>query len=172
MADIDTKRINNLVRLLEEIAGAYHELGGLVQKKTDAMKRADLPGMRSAMVEEQGLVRRLNECEGLRRQMMDAIGQRLGLPSKLARTVSASQLAIHLPEPEGQRLLAVAERLKETMARVARINRVAAGISREILGHLKAVFSAVTSVGEEPVGYSGTGAPVGVGEARLIEAVG
>jgi hypothetical protein len=103
---------------------------------------------------------------------MDAIGAQMGLPSRQARTMTASQLADRLAKPQGEELLAVVGRLRETMAQVARVNRVAGAVSCGILGHLKAIFDSVTALAGKPQGYSGTGRAIGVCGARLIETVG
>jgi len=172
MTGRETKRISDLVRLLEEISSCHETLGGVVQSKIDAMRRADMDGMRMVIRKEHQLVRRIHECEGLRRQLTDAIGQQMGLPAGRARSMTLSQLADRLSEAEGQKLKSVAGKLREALSQVVRLNRLAGAISARVLGHLKAVFDSVATDGDRSVGYSGSGRPVTVRDSRLLEAVG
>ncbi len=165
-------RLGDLVKLLNQIQTLYEELLALIGKKIQAMKRADLEAMRTSQASEQELTRRLHEREGLRRQLMDAIGLELGLPAPAGRTLKVSQLAARIGEAERVPLSATVDRLRSTIAKVAQANRVAGVISREIVNHLRWVFAAVQPRGETPAGYSGAGVPVCGPRPRLFEAVG
>jgi hypothetical protein len=136
------------------------------------MKRADVSAMGALSQQERSLAGRLQERAGLRRQLMDAIGEEMGLSPRTARDMAVSQLASRLPEPPRDRLLRVARRLRDVMAQVAQANRVAGAVSREMLNHLTWVFSSVRPKCEKPDGYSGAGAAVGPREVRIFETVG
>ncbi len=166
------KRLRDLVKLLGSLQRLQGQLLILIQSKIDAMKRADIPAMRDLNDQEQTVVKQLQERDGFRRQLMDAIGEELGLPPRSARALSVSQLASRLPEPARTNLLDAAGRLRGAVSQVAQANRVAGAVSREILNHLKWVFASVRPAEGKPVGYSGQGVPVGPCDTRILETVG
>lgn len=169
---VEPKRLADLNRLLGSLRKMQGQLLTLVQAKIDAMKRADIPTMRELSERERALARRLQEREGLRFQLMDAIGKELGLPAQKVRALPVSQLASRLPQQQQASLLDAAEKLRNVMSRVAQANRVAGAISREIVGHLKWVFASVKPQDEKPTGYSGDGALVAATDNRIFNAIG
>ncbi len=168
----EPKRLKELIRLLGGLQNMYEQLLRVVGDKIDAMRRADIPALRTLSQQEQSLAGRLQAREGLRRQMMDAVGKEMGLPAATARAMPVSQIASRLPELPRERLLHVAKRLRDVAARTAQANRIAGAVSREILSHLTWVFSSVRAKDGKTVGYSGVGAAVGPRETRIFEAVG
>jgi uncharacterized protein YdbL (DUF1318 family) len=166
------RHVVDLVRLLEDLRGSHEQLLSLIERKTAAMKQANLETMRSLGVAEQEVAARIRERNGLRRQLMESIAAHIGVSRANARVMTASQLAARLPEGEGQPLLDAARALSETMTRVGKVNRMARLISGRILAHLKAVFQAITTPDEKADGYSDAGGPVTRTDAVLFETVG
>lgn len=166
------KGTTELVRLMDELTALHEQLLGAVCAKTEAMRRADMPAMRESGRQEQLLVERINERTGLRRQLMDMIGDQLGLPRKTARVITASQLAARLPESHRAALMAAAVRLKEAVAPVARANRMGSAIATRVVGHLKQVFASVTGAEGSAPAYSRTGGVAQRRDAMLFEALG
>lgn len=169
---IESRRIKDLLTLLESLRELYRQLLTLVQSKIDAMRRADTPAMQTLSEQEQALAGRIQEREGFRHQLMDAIGEELHMPPRAARALPMSQLASRLCTRQRSALTDAAGRLREVVAKVTQANRVAGAVSREILNHMKWVFSAVRPRDAEPVGYSGDGALVGPADHRIFETVG
>jgi hypothetical protein len=169
---VEPRRLNDLVRLMGVLERLHEGLLTLVQAKIDAMKRADMPAMSALKDREQAVVRQLREREGLRRQLVDWMGEEMGLPSREARAWSVSQLAARLSEPGRTKLLDAAGGLRQVISRVAQANRIAGAVSREILNHLGWVFASVRPVEGRPVGYSGRGAVVAASQTRIFEIVG
>ncbi|MGB2986517.1 MAG: flagellar protein FlgN [Phycisphaerae bacterium] len=169
---IEPKRLQDLLRLFSSLRKLQEHLLALVQSKIDAMRRADIPAMRELDERERAIAKRLHQREGLRRQLMDAIGEEMGLPPQTARALTVSQLASRLPGPQRPGLLNAAEKLREAASKATQVNRVAGVISREILNHLKWVFASVKPADGEPVGYAGDGALVAPAETRIFETVG
>ncbi len=165
-------RLGDLVTLLDQLREMYEEMLALIDQKIDAMRKADLDAMRVCQEAEQDLTRRVNEREGLRRQLMDAIGAELRLPPGAGRALSISQLTDKLGKSERAPTISAADRLKNTIAKVAQANRVAGVISGEIVHHLRWVFAAVQPREEKPAAYSGAGVVVPRPGARLFETVG
>lgn len=165
-------RIRDLITLLTRLSDLYDELFALVDEKIAAMRRADLDAMRACGDKEQLLARTLHERQGLRIQLMEALGKELGLPPAVARAITVSQLATHIPAPQRKVLTDAADRLRATIAKVAQANRVAGVISRELVNHLRWVFAAVRPQDDRPVDYGDAGVLVSRPATYLFEAVG
>lgn len=166
------RRIDDLIKLLNRLSTLHEDLLGVIRRKIDAMKRADIDDMRVFGEEEQSIVVKISEREGLRRQLMDLIGGDLKLPAGSARTVSFKQLVARIPTAWHSTLNEAGDRLRSCMTRVAAANRVAGEIARQIVTHLKWVFGSVRPDESEPVGYSRTGLLVPNGETCLLDAMG
>ncbi len=164
-------RLRDLVTLLGDVDGLHRELLQAVRGKTEAMRRSDVPHIQACTEEERSLVIRIQEREGLRRQLMDVIGKDLGLSGRKARTMSASRLAQRLDEPYRTQITEVAATLKGTMTQLVRDNRVAGLIAREVLGHLRGIFSCIGASVRQPVGYAADGAVVSGTDQKIIETV-
>ena len=165
-------RLGDLVTLLDQLRALYEEMLALIGRKIEAMRKADLDAMRVCQQSEHELTKRVNEREGLRRQLMDAIGVELGLASGVGRALSISQFTEKLGKSERAGVISAADGLKSTIAKVAQSNRIAGVISREIVHHLRWVFAAVQPREQQPAGYSGAGVVVPCAGARLFETVG
>ncbi len=165
-------RVEDLIKLLSRLSTLHEDLLGAIRRKIDAMKRADIDDMRSFGEEEQSIVVKISEREGLRRRLMDLIGSDLKLPAGSARTVSFKQLVARIPTAWHSTLNEAGDRLRSCMTRVAAANRVAGEIARQIVTHLKWVFGSVRPDESSPVGYSRTGLLVANGETCLLDAMG
>jgi len=167
-----TNRLRDLVKLLGDLHGLHQELLQAVRGKTDAMRRGEIVRIQQCADIERSLVVRIQEREGLRSQLMELIGNDLGLSARSARVISASQLAKRVDEPYRERITEAAGDLKSTMAQLARENRVAGLIARDVLGHLRGIFESIGASVRRPVGYGADGALVAGADRQIIEAVG
>ncbi|MFQ5495572.1 MAG: flagellar export chaperone FlgN [Phycisphaerae bacterium] len=166
------KLVRDLVRLFEGLQRIQQRLHQLLQEKMQAVKRADVEALRALDDRERSVVEDLHRRQGLRRQIMDAIGRLAGLPDGNGRSLTVSQLAAHLPADQRSVLLAAAAALGRRVARVVHANRLLGAVSRELLDHLTWVFEAVRPQDDRPDGYAGNGAPARGGETRILEVVG
>ena len=169
---IEANRLRDLLRLLDTLATMNAQLFTLIGSKIDAMKRADLHAMRECGERERDMVQQMQEREGLRRQLMDAIGEVLGLSSRSARALSVTQLASRLVDPQRAALTEAADRVRKAVFKVTQANRVAGVVSREILHHLKWIFASVRPRDEKPAGYAGDGVMVSNCGTPMFETVG
>ncbi|MCH8146479.1 MAG: flagellar protein FlgN [Planctomycetes bacterium] len=172
MSENAHRRIDDLIKLLNRLSALHEDLLGVIRRKIDAMKRADIEGMREFGEQEQSIVVQIGEREGLRRQLMDLIGEDFKLPARSARSVSLKQLGARIPTAWQSILGDAGDRLRSCMTRVAAANRVAGEIARQVVTHLKWVFASVRPDDGEPVGYSRTGMLVSNTETRLFDAMG
>ena len=165
-------RCRDLARLLTLLRTRHEELLEAVQEQAEALARADRERMRAAGERIQSLVQGIAVQDGLRRQLMDALGRDLGLEARRGRELTVAQLAQRLSGAARAALESAAEPLREVVGRVARANRRSAGVVAGVLGHLREVFAAIGR-GCEPGGcYSGRGLGVTAPGLGILETVG
>lgn len=164
--------VRDLTRLFDGLLACYQELLGVIREKLAAMKRADLHVMREMTIKEQGLARTIHEREGLRRQLMDALGAALGLSARTARTMTISQLASRVSADQALMLRESADALRDVIHEVAHSNRIAGAACREVINHMRWVFASVRPELDAPTGYAGDGARVTTPSTMIFEAVG
>lgn len=169
---MNTNGLRELVRVLGIHKELHVELTGVVQEKMKAMRRADVPGLRRLGEQEHALIVKIEEREGLRRQLMDRLGEGAGLPKPSGRNMTISQLSARLPKSERGALLAAASELRAVAARLIKVNRLAGQAAEKLVGHLHWVFAAACSKRSDSAGYAGDGAVVPETASRLFEAVG
>ena len=169
---VDPGHFRDLLRLLDELHQLHERLAELGQAKLEAIKRADRPAMQERHVEEQEVARRIQEREGLRRQMMDQVGESLGLPPRAARALPLSQLATRVAEPQRSALREAGVKLRAAVARVARINRVVGATTRGVLGHLERVLASVGEANTPRTGYRDDGTAVTGTSTTIFETLG
>jgi hypothetical protein len=170
--EIEGKRLKDLVTVLGQLEQLHKELAALVRAKVDAMRRADVPALREHTESEQSLVNRIQQREGMRRQLMDVIGGGLGLPARSGRKLTVSQLVARVPDKQREDILAAAERLRAAVCGVAQANHLAGTIAGGLVDHLRRVFAAVKPKGERGTAYTGDGVAVAHGGDRIFEVVG
>lgn len=171
-ANEKTPHVRDLTRLLDSLRLQQQQLLECIESKLDAVRRADVEAMQRLHRQEAKLLKDLREREGLRRQMMDALGRGLGWPIGAGRALHISKLASRLTGADKTQLLDAAKALRDVAFSVQRVNRVAGTVSRNLLDHLGAVFASVVPTSNEPSGYSGSGAVVRQSGNLVFEAVG
>lgn len=169
---VDPKRIRDLLTLLGRLEQLHDGLAASVKAKVDAIRRADMQALQQREEQERKSVEQIQQAEGLRRQLMDVIGEQLGLPPRAARAMSVSQLVLRVPKEQRQAILDATQSLRAAVSRVSEANRVAGIVARELADHLNRVFTAVRPSRERGTGYTGEGVPVARKENRIFEAVG
>jgi len=161
-----------LLRLLDGLAELHVSLEWNIRSKLDAIRAADMNAVQSAMQEEQQVTDRLREREGLRKQLMDAVGAELGLARGAGRKLTVSELAARLPESSRLTLWQSAGSLRKAMAATAQANRVAGSAVRTLLHHMQWVFASIRPTGAAPLTYSKHGRMVPQGGTVALETVG
>ncbi len=169
---MEQKRLREFSRLLDALCQLQMELADVLQLKLDAMRRADLPAMQRVGEREVALVRSIEQRNGLRLQLMDAMANDWQLPEGAGRTMTMSQLTARLSGGARDGLVCVVDRLRDAVALVARTNATVSVVAREVVGHLRWVFASVRPADEQPTGYAGDGAVVTVPTAGIFEMMG
>ena len=136
------------------------------------MRRASIQELGTCIEEEQELVTRIGEQEGLRRQLMEKIGRGYGISLTIARNLPVRELAQRVPEPTRTRLLAVSGGLKSAVERVKKVNNLVNRVSTDVLRHMEAVFSAVRATDSPSSSYTDRGQTAPPHPLELFEAIG
>lgn len=169
---IDPKRHRDLLRMLRQLTKLHREIVSLVKAKLDAMKHADVQTLQQCVERERQLVERVQRCEGLRRQLMDVIGDQLGLARGVARRLTVSQLVSYVPKRQGEAILAATGELRNAVADLARVNRVAGVAADGLVKNLTHVFASVRPASGPGDAYTGEGVAPGRSGYRIFDAVG
>jgi len=169
---IRSRRLEDLATLLERLETLHDRLHQAIRRKIEAMRRNDLGAMGDATQEEARLAGQIREREGLRKQLLEALGREAGWPMSGARVLPASELLSRLAEPQRSALAGRVERLRASVARVAQANRLAGAVARGTLDHLGWVFAAVRHEDGKAAGYSDRGGAVVAAGTRILDAVG
>ena len=170
--NVTCKNATDLMQLLDGLCELQVRLIELVRTKMESMRDADVQKLRELCIAERALAKELQTRDGLRRELISAIGQEMGLSKTKAHGLTVSRIAASLPDSAGNQLLSVANRLGGFVAQAAQANRAAGTVSHELLNHLRWVFASVAPKDEQAAGYSGAGTPSGPSTNRLFDAFG
>jgi hypothetical protein len=165
------RRAGDLARLMDQLAALNEQLLMLATRKLEAIRAADLGAMSACNDEQELVCKRLTEREGLRKQLMDAIGAELGLAVRTGRRLTISQLLPKLPHAACAQVSAARDSLRDIVGKLAQANRVSGAVSRELIHHLEFVFSAVRPSVAATGQYSASGT-LRPAASRVFETVG
>ncbi len=167
-----TRRIKDLVILLGELERLYRRLLQQIERKIYALRHAKLEDIPELGREEQALVARIDERDGLRIQLIKAIANDYGWQDRMANSLTITQIAQPLDDEDRRQLFEVSSRLRKSLFEVAQANRIAGAIAREMSHHMKWVFASVRPNEGEVSGYSQRGEKLPQRETRLVDAMG
>lgn len=164
--DTDVVELRALLRALLRL---QTELHAVLRAKLDAMKRADVDGMRAAGARVLELTDTFERLDLQRVAVVSRLAAAHGL--RPDHTLRLSELIAAYPQPLRSELAALATALRQRMLAVGDANRVIAQVSQEMVEHFRTVFEAMTQAAVPPAGYDrdGHSGPV---EACVLDAVG
>jgi len=166
------KLARDLARLLTNLAGLYAELGMHMRDKLEAIKRAEAERVTSIVARETVLADKVAEREGLRRQITRRLAGIMGIPVPADRPLRLSELAEHLGEPHRSRLLSAATGLRQRLAEIQGLQHTTRLVTEEMLRHIGAVVSAMTTALPDGETYERTGVQPRTRSPHIFEAVG
>ncbi len=172
MKSIKDRRVQDLVTLLNDLEQLYRRLLRQIERKIYALRHAKLDEIPILGREEQALVARIDERDGLRSQLIKAIASDYGWHTRSAQSLTITQIAQPLDEDVQRGLFETSARLRKALFEVAQANRIAGAIAREMNHHMKWVFDSVRPHEGQITGYSQRGEKVPQRENRLVDAVG
>jgi hypothetical protein len=125
----ETVNINDLVKSLQELRELHEQLLLAVRGKQRTMRTGEMNSLESWSARERFLIERISESDETRRASARSVADRLGLGD----SVTITELANHLAEPDRSRLLALAGAIRSTAEGIYQINQVTDAVTREIL---------------------------------------
>lgn len=167
MTPIADPQTAELERVLLEVAARYDDLARLAGQRREAMRQADTRALAVCIDLENQAVQALADLERRRMIVVEALAGRVGAPAKSQTPVS--QLAPLLPEPARTRLLTLAQRLREAMEAVSKVNESTRRAAEQLAGHMEALMRHVAAKLNHAQTYGPKGL-VGPG-ARVVSAV-
>ncbi len=171
--NMDRNRIDALLALMGRLADLHDELHLALRDKLASMRTAGLEDLHACVDRERVLAVRINEQEGLRKQMMEQVGRGYGMSPTASRALSARNLALHLSQPHRRKLEEVSLRLRTAVERVRRANDFVGRVSAQVLQHVRGVFAAVSEGATSGCAYTKRGGGGSVDHAvGLFEAIG
>lgn len=165
------QRLDQLVTVLGELRRLYDELAVVVRNKLTAMRKAETDAIRSACSREEFLTQKIAEQDGLRKQILDLIGELLILGDRKGRTLTITELNGYISEPYRSRLVGLAAALRSRLEETAEMNRVAAIVSHEMVKHFHQVYEVMARANESAGLYSRTGQAVTRPAVTVFDAV-
>jgi hypothetical protein len=166
------KRLKELVMLLTHMRRLHERMLGTVQGKLESIRRADTEAIHKAGRGEGELARQIKDQEGLRRLLMDKVGAELGVPAAQARKMTVNELASHVSEPARAQLTVLGAEIRKLAMEIARINRINALVSHEMLRHFRNVYETMTQGTAPRNVYGRTGRPQRGDAMALLDTTG
>jgi len=172
MKTIQTRRIKDLVTLLNDLESLYRRLLIQIERKIYALRHAKLDEIPELGREEQALVSRIDERDGLRSQLIKAIASDYGWQDRQTKSLTITEIAQPLEDDKRKELFEVSTRLRKSLFEVAQANRIAGAIAREMSLHMRWVFDSVRPHEGDVSSYSRRGEKLPQRETLLVDAVG
>ena len=159
-----------LAECLAEMRSLYEELLAVLQRKLEAMRRADTELLNSCAARERFLLQRISEVESSRKVLTGDLQLRTGVAAK--RPMSITQLAERIGEPDRSKLLVLADGLRRLVEQTNQVNQVAALAGKELLAHFRHVYDVMRAAEQDTGTYDVRGARTAGSAQRILDAVG
>ena len=159
-----------LAECLAEMRGLYAELLAVLQRKLEAMRRADTELLNSCAARERFLLQRIAEAESSRKTLTADLQLRAGAKSK--GPVSITELAERIGEPGRSKLLVLADGLRRLVEQTNQLNQVAALAGKELLAHFRYVYDVMRAAERDTGTYDVQGVRAAGSAQRILDAVG
>ncbi len=167
------QRAHDLVRLLDDMRQLYDDLQTTIDRRLEAVRRARVDDVQSCTTREGDLADRISNRDGLRRQLVRTTASGFGIEPEAATTMTLSNLAERMDEPQRGRLLTASAALRGAVEALRTVHRTASVVTLEMLKHFQAITDAVARTGCEPGMYTVRGQlSRSRSSARLFEAMG
>jgi hypothetical protein len=140
--------LDGLEKLLRAQLEGHQKLVACIARKQQAIRTADLKPIQHICSEEAATLKRLNEHEQRRLELIAHLGGLLKLrPETGSSTVTVSQIAKHehVAEPQRARLLAFATQLREVLADIKGQSSIVRTASEALARHMSGIVQTVQS---------------------------
>lgn len=146
-----------LESLLTQMVALQGELLALLERKREAMRRANPRLMAELCALENAKVQALSELEKKRLQLVAQLT--LLVDPKAKEPLRMADLAERLPEPARGRLIALRGQLRDRLEEVRRQTSVARRAADSLVRHVQGLVQGVTSATTAAAAYGRLGAP-------------
>ncbi len=149
--------LTNLTRTVRDLVDVHQRMVTLLDRKTDAMRKADGDAMQQLSERENELVQLLSNLEKRRLQQVADITLRVDPAAP--EPLRMKELAERLPEPTRGKLLVMRTQLLDAMEEVKTRTSVARRASESLLKHMTGLLHHVTTAatGSRTYGRRGPG---------------
>jgi hypothetical protein len=166
------KGLKELTVLLTDMSRLHQDLLSAANRKLEAIRSADTEVMQQASRREEELARSIKDREGLRQALMERLGGPLGLSAGRARRLTIGELAERVAEPVRSRLTVLGGEIRKLASEIARVNRINALVSHEMLKHFRTVYDSIARGSAPREFYGRTGRPRTAAPTALIDTTG
>lgn len=165
--------LDRMFALLDQLVRLHEQMIASLDRQLAAARAADSDTMHQCQEQTEQLVRQVAQAEAQRRTISKSLAAQAGIEAAaIGRGVTASRLAMVLPEPARGRLIQQAGVLRQRVQEVDRLNRVLADVSRRILVHLRSAYEAVTRAAGTTGVYAANGQLRQAQRSTVFEVVG
>ena len=164
--------LSELGVLLERLTRLYQELAGVARDMVTHMGWADMDALHADVAREEALIRQAQEQDGLRRQLLELIGNGYGVAPMVARRMTSSQLLRRVDPGRRPELEQIIRRLRRAAAELSEANRLTGLASSQVLTHMRELFAAMSRAEDAPAVYTRSGRTALSGTRRIFETTG
>lgn len=150
-----SQSVDALVRLLDQLIARHETLHTVIADKLEAMRRSNVPAMLEASAREAAVSDDILKLDQQRAAVATDLATRMQWPANV--TVRVRALAARLEPAAAKKLIDRADVLREKMLAVARANRVVELVCKQMLQHMKAVFTDLVQPDDSNKTYSAGG---------------
>jgi len=162
--NIDEPSLDQLERLLAELADLQQQLVDAAKAKQEAMRQLDRDALAQATQVEQHLLARIGQVESARRRVM-ASWSGDAEPS----AASLDRLEGAVDPPRWRRLTQLRSRIKELAGLLRRVNEINRFVSQHCLEHFQTLLHVLTVGGRPAPVYTARGAVSPVSGSCLLD---
>ena len=141
--------IDELIDVLDKEEREYQDLILLSQEKTPVIVKGDLDKLQRITAAEQIVIGKINKLEKKRTEVAKDIALVLNRDEETLKVLDIVVL-LEGQKEEQERLLAVYERLRETLNRITTVNEMNRGLVNESLDFINYNLNLLKSVYQEP----------------------
>jgi len=150
-----SQSVDALVRLLDQLIARHETLHTVIADKLEAMRRSNVPAMLEASAREAAVADEILKLDQQRAAVATDLATRMQWPANV--TVRVRALAARLEPAAAKKLIDRADVLREKMLAVARANRVVELVCKQMLQHMKVVFTDLVQPDDSNKTYSSGG---------------
>jgi hypothetical protein len=147
--------VRELSQHLSGLQAALQQLCETATDKLTALRRADTDALSACAAREEQLLKGVFRGEVERKAAIARVAQHL--PCSTPQGARLYDIAEHLPEPLASALRARSVALRDVAAELQRKNKLAAGVARNLQGHIRGIFAEVAAAAQESVVYGPQG---------------